>query len=1183
METDWVKLVNLSTVDTNSACKIVTLNQSEPGMIRLTGMSKAESVSDYSGAISYSLRVDVTYMDNSIQQYAFAPFSGGTHDWEPAEFLFYPQKPIKAAKIIVMLYWRTGTVWFKDVTLQEVAAVGAFGKFDDTVICNLSSTEGFLIREFSPNQDWYQIGDGMTGNNWSLAATSSQASGMTVHTAAVTNNSGAERAGVLAYRIPVSGTNFKWCEADLRTKTATDSAFAEWKNEINDNGSLGDLKPRSKFLWGCVINDTTGYAIAIDPNYPVSFRIRYDSTTKELFVVFDLGFSSAVTSATVKFVTWTFDPSFGMRQAISDFYNAYPDAFKDEIVENGGEHGNWFIKGLSDYSLPNPQDFGLKLNQNNTTGASMAYDEANGMFDTYYVHPTELFINVADLGANPTYDQVIARLDSLASGSFVDPSNISSGVTAQTIQNSGVKDIAGKYIFHTGADWSPTFARFLMNPAPGITGRNAYYDQWTNPAIQSYLTPGTMDGIMCDNAEAHYWSAAASRTRMDYNASHFPMMQTPLSHDKNGKVGICYEMMIWEYFNGVRNDIFSRPKFLLMQANGIPYSTTFLATKLDVPGGEQTWDYNGAWNPANEEKLLHFRAQAGRKLVTFLQEMTNISLWTNLMTAKYLARSCAFGIMPSFYASSIPSTPAYFDYESGGVYWRERDRALFQQYIPIIRKLSQAGWEPITLATADDSEVFLERFGVEYFTVFNPSASSKTVTVTYLPAAINISGKELISGGAVTWANGQATVTVGPECVAVLEIPAKVQFQFDEGQLSSVAAQSPYSSITGICSAQGTSWVTNGVDASALSFDGINGYVQIPDNQEFDILDNGLTYSAWIKANALNPSGHSTVISKQGGQYISIHSKYLYFKLTTDGTNQRYCYGTTQLQNNTWYHVAATYDREGYMKVFINGRQDGLTRGPFLNPVNNPYSIRIGDLVASGRFDGMIDEVHIYAKGLTEKEIRRLKDQAITAYYFPLNEGAGTTAFDYFDPSRQGAISGAAWHGNTTLDKKDNALYFNGESDYVDIPGSSAIFRTDGTNGFTLAAWIKAEAAFPAGHDMVIAKANTYLSVYNGKLLFKTMTSGTQQCYCSSATALPVNAWCHVAAVYEANGSMKLYLNGVLNQTAGPYANPTNETGTTQIGRGYGANYFKGIIENVHLYKRGLTGEEINLLFQNHE
>jgi hypothetical protein len=1177
IENGWVKLVN-TLPGQNSACKTIVLNQTAPKMIRLTGQSKAENVSGTSG-LSYSLRYDVTYMDDSMEKYNCFPFTTGTHDWESADGIFYPKKAVKNVCVIVMLYNVTGTVWFNNVTFQEQSSPGTFAKFDDTGILNQTSAEGYLVRQFTDGEDWYEISSGQSGNNWGLVATSDSTGGTTVHTATLTNYSGAERAGVLAYRIPLGGSGFKWCEADLRTETATDNISFEFKNEIDINW-LKNSKPRSKFLWGCVVNSTTGYAIAIDPDYPVQFRIRYESNSKELFVVFDLGFSSDVSSATVKFLTWTFTPASGagMRQAISSFYKNYPDAFRDRFVTNGQEHGIWLINDLTaGNAITNISDFGFKLNQQQYGAASIAYDDANSILDTAYVHPTELFIDIADLGAGPTYEQVIAKLNQLAG---------QGSTTALAIQNSAVKDKNGKYIYHTGSLWSPNYARFVMNPAPnvGLPGRNSYYDQWTSSAIQNYLNPGTMDGIMCDNAEAQYWdNSCAENTRIDYAATHFSAMQTPLVHDKNGNIGICYEMMIWEYFNGMRDDIFAGSRFLVMQANGVPYCTTFISTKLDVTGGEQTWDYSSGWHPQPESNMLLYRAQSGRKLVTFLQELENIANWTNARTQKYFARCCAFGIMPSFYLGGYdPNSTQYFEDPN----YYERDRNIFKTYIPVIRKLSQAGWEPVREATVNDSEVFLERFGAEYITVFNPSANSKNVTVTYLPSVINMTGRELISGNNVTWINSQATVTVDSECVAVLEIPALINFSFEEGAGTSVAAQAPYNSLINGTLSAGVGWTgtEGGISGNALNFNGSSGYVQIPDNAIFDMGDNGLTYSAWIKADTLNSSGHSMVMCKGGGQYMSIVSKYLFFKLTTAGTQQRYCQGSTQLQTNTWYHVAATCDREGYMKVFINGRQNGSTAGPFLNPVNNTSYMRIGDFVGSGWFDGVIDDVQICRKGSTDKEIRKLKDRAIIAYSLPLDEGTGSAAYDNFDSTRQAVITGGTWHGNVTLDKQDNALYFDGVNDYVTIAGSSTGFRTDGSNGFTLAAWIKADGAFPAAHDPVISRGNTYLSIYNGKLGFKTLTDypANNQRWCAGSTALTSGVWHHVAAVYEANGNMKVYLDGVQNgSTVGPYPNQANEASNIQIGAWN--SYFKGIISNARIYKRGLTADEINLLYQNKE
>ena len=145
--------------------------------------------------------------------------------------------------------------------------------------------------------------------------------------------------------------------------------------------------------------------------------------------------------------------------------------------------------------------------------------------------------------------------------------------------------------------------------------------------------------------------------------------------------------------------------------------------------------------------------------------------------------------------------------------------------------------------------------------------------------------------------------------------------------------------------------------------------------------------------------------------------------------------------------------------------------------------------------------------------------------------------------------------------------------------GSTA-FRTDGSNGYTFAARIKANSL--NGIDPIISKGNNALYLTNGKLYFRTYVNGATQ-WCISTTSLQTSTWYHVAAVYEADGTMKLYLNGSLDHTVGPYTNPTNEATTyIQIGT-WGGNYFDGIIENARIYKRGLTAEEINLLYQNEE
>jgi len=1187
-----IKLANANGIQPLAYC-CYSINQGTAKPIKITADSYWDGQVITTPSSWYSFRIDVTYTDSSKEQSIFTPFTGQP-SWETKSYIFCPKKPIREVDVFVKLYNYTGrNAWFTNITLKEATTIGDFGKFGDTAIFNQTNTEGYLIRQFGANENWYGIADLQTYQNLSLAASSSLNGVFTTHTATITNTSASSRAAILAYRIPITGNNLKWCGEDMRTLSLMDSYDVEYSDEVT---GCVNAKSCSKFLWGGVVSNTSGYAIAVDPDYPCQFKIRYSACNQEFFIMFDLGFTGSSDNvqnhATVKFVTWTFTPAYGMRQAIHDFYKLYPAAFRDRIVAQGGEHGTWYYtKDLRINPITNINNFGFKFNQQSTMpAASVAYNNDNGILTLQYAAPWELMIYGFDLlgWSSPAYAAVVQKITTLYNSS--DPTSIA-------IVNSASK-CPGTYNYRytTTAEWTQNYIRFQCNPAPGVHGthplseRNAYYDQWVY--YQAELNAGWY-GIMCDNLDDSCLSICNDHTPIDYDPSHFDQMTTPLVHDINGALGISLEMMIWEYFNGVRQDmntIMGGNRVIL--ANGIPLP--FAGCKLDVLGGEQLWDPNNTWTPPSEAQMLEYRMKAGRKPLVFLQNPSEDSIgtgsnWmTDARTQKYFAQCCAFGIMPSFGMTKSGNSTGMVYFDNSAFYETANpnttpanmtDRNLFQKYIPVIRNLSQTGWDPVRLATVNDSEVFIERFGAEYITIFNPSANSKNITVNYLPAAITITGKELISGNSVTWTNGQAALTIGSKCVAVLEIPSLINFRFDEGTGTSVYAAAPYAtSFTGTTS--NTAW-TGGVDGqsnNALNF--TTSYVNIPSNNLFAVSDDGVTFSAWVKPNSITQNNYNMVISHGGSYYLSLYSGYVFLSVSTGGV-QHCCNSTNTLTaNNTWSHIAGSYDREGNMKVYVNGELQA-TSGPFLNPDITTNSITIGKYDGSNLyyFNGAIDDVQICRRGCTDKEIRKLKDRAIIAYSFPLNEGAGTTVYDNFDSSRQATVTGATWHGNPAFDNKDNALYFDGVNDSVTITGSTA-FRTDGSDGFTFAARIKANTL--TGTDPIISKGNNALYLTNGKLYFRVYVNGVTQ-WCISATPLQTGTWYHAAAVYEADGTMRLYLNGVRDCYAGPYANPTNEaTAPVQIGY-WGGNYFNGIIANARIYKRGLAAKEIKLLNDNNE
>jgi hypothetical protein len=199
-------------------------------------------------------------------------------------------------------------------------------------------------------------------------------------------------------------------------------------------------------------------------------------------------------------------------------------------------------------------------------------------------------------------------------------------------------------------------------------------------------------------------------------------------------------------------------------------------------------------------------------------------------------------------------------------------------------------------------------------------------------------------------------------------------WQFDEGS-GTVVYDSSQNYNDGII--YGAKW-TKGVSDSALDFDGVNDYVEIPTTTSLDSTRNSITIEGWIC-----PRKTSGVViwSRSAGymqtNWLAISNGLLYWRLYRDP----YQYtphdiaSVSNITPNRWHHIAATYDgRE--MRLYIDGVLDNQRYDPFGRIRYNPgYSMHIGvwsDYRASkdNYFDGKIDEFSLYNRALNAGEIR---------------------------------------------------------------------------------------------------------------------------------------------------------------------------------------------------------------------
>ncbi len=175
---------------------------------------------------------------------------------------------------------------------------------------------------------------------------------------------------------------------------------------------------------------------------------------------------------------------------------------------------------------------------------------------------------------------------------------------------------------------------------------------------------------------------------------------------------------------------------------------------------------------------------------------------------------------------------------------------------------------------------------------------------------------------------------------------------------------------------------------------------------------------------------------------------------------------------------------------------------------------------------------------------------------------------DYSQYGNDGANNGATYVSG----RYGGAFYFNGDAN-IEIPNSASL--NPGT-AITLAAWINTTYS---GGVIVVGKDQGYLlGIVSGKVYFNFYKAADNnwECYTFSNTAVNDGNWHHIAATYDSTtGDVKIYVDGNLDATATCSGQIRSATTPALIGTLWANWGYRGAVDDVVIYSRALSPEEI--------
>ncbi len=320
---------------------------------------------------------------------------------------------------------------------------------------------------------------------------------------------------------------------------------------------------------------------------------------------------------------------------------------------------------------------------------------------------------------------------------------------------------------------------------------------------------------------------------------------------------------------------------------------------------------------------------------------------------------------------------------------------------------------------------------------------------------------------------------------------------------------------------------------------------------------------------------------------------------TSSTANQTGC-TISSTNGSTWNHIVYTISA-GTVTGYQNGVQActySYTAGTGIS--NSSVPLYIGTGPGATHYTGKLDDLRLYNRVLSTDEITQIYqgnqptncDQTCLGWW-KFDEGSGITAHD--STSQTGAnLTDVNNTTSTTAKVGKGALFTAASSQYMSTgdPNPYIVSQnlSPGTLDYSISFWMRLNTIALSGLQYVIFngasgnnEAGYDIRINSSGQLVPVLGDGTTRASCNSS-ALSTATWYHVVVVMNRAGNMQMFLNGSSSCTISistySATNILRTSGQFDIGGvGVAAEYIDGIVDEVGIWHRALTGAEVTDLY----